>query len=104
VFDAASARITPIQIEFHDSNKKARNTLFSCLLLPEFERVGHLATTNQIWSTLERFNEGNDHVKTRLFETYRQEYENFVQLARETIDMMLSEFQSIVNKMRANKA
>jgi hypothetical protein len=39
---------------------------------------------HQIWSTLERFHGGNDHVKTRLFETYKREYENFTQLARET--------------------
>ena len=59
---------------------------------------------HQFWSTLERFHEGNDHVKTRLFETYRREYENFTQLAGETIDSMFSRFQSIVNKMHANKA
>jgi hypothetical protein len=43
-------------------------------------------------------------VKTRLFETYQREYENFVQLAGETIDTMFCWFHSIVNKMRANKA
>jgi hypothetical protein len=32
-----------IQMEFHDSNNKARNALFSCLSLGEFERVGHLS-------------------------------------------------------------
>jgi hypothetical protein len=83
--DAQSARMNPIPLEFHDSNNKAQNTLFSCLSLVEFERVGHLATTHQIWSTLERFHEGNDYVKTRLFETYRREYEKFMQLTRETI-------------------
>jgi hypothetical protein len=72
--------------------------------LLSFERVGHLTTAHQIWSTLERFHEGNDHVKTKLFETYRREYENFTQLAGETIDSMFSRFRSIVNKMRANKA
>jgi hypothetical protein len=76
VFNAASERITPIQVEFHDSNNKACNALFSCLSLGEFERVGHQATTHEIWSTLEKFLEGNDHVKTRLFEMYRREYEN----------------------------
>jgi hypothetical protein len=104
IFDATSDQITPIQMEFHDPNNKARNALFSCLSLGEFERVGHLSTAHQIWSTLERFHEGNDHVKTRLFETYRREYENFAQLAGETVDSMFSRFQSIVNKMRANKA
>jgi hypothetical protein len=61
--------------------------------------------THQIWSTLEIFHEGNDHVKTRLFETYQREYENFVQLAGETIDTntMFSRFQSIDNKTCANK-
>jgi hypothetical protein len=91
-------------MEFHNSNNKARNALFLCLSLGEFERVGHLSTTHQIRSTLERFHEGNDHVKARLFETYRREYENFTQLAGETIDSMFSRFQSIVNKMHANKA
>jgi hypothetical protein len=35
---------------------------------------------------------------------YRREYENFVQLVGETIQTMFSWFQSIVNKMCANKA
>jgi hypothetical protein len=52
---------------------------------------------------LEKFQEDNDHVKTRLFETYQREYENIVQLVGETIDIMFSRFQSIVNKMHANK-
>jgi hypothetical protein len=59
---------------------------------------------HEIWSTLKKFHEGNDHVKTGLFETYRREYENFIQLARDTIGTMFSQFQPIVNKMRANKA
>jgi hypothetical protein len=75
--DGQSAQITPIQLEFHDSNNKAQNAMFLCLSLAEFERVGHLATAHEIWSTLERFHEGNDHVKTRLFNTYRREYEIF---------------------------
>jgi hypothetical protein len=65
-------------VEFHDSNDKARNALFSCLSLREFERVGHLAMAHDIWSTLEKFYEGNDHVKTILFEAYWREYENIV--------------------------
>jgi hypothetical protein len=43
-------------------------------------------------------------VKTRLFETYRREYENCMKLVGETIDMMFSWFHSIVNKMCTNKA
>jgi hypothetical protein len=42
-FDATSDQITPIQMEFHDSNNKAQNALFLCLSLGEFERVRHLS-------------------------------------------------------------
>jgi hypothetical protein len=35
-------------MEFHDSNNKSHNALFSCLLLREFEQVGHLAMTHEI--------------------------------------------------------
>jgi hypothetical protein len=79
-------------MEFHDSNNKAQNALFSCLSFAEYERVGHLSTAHEIWSTLERFHEDNNHVKTRLFKTYRREYEYFDQLAGETIDTMFSRF------------
>jgi hypothetical protein len=48
VFDAASARIILIEMELHDSNNKARNALFSCLSLAEFERVRHLVVAHQI--------------------------------------------------------
>jgi hypothetical protein len=58
---------------------------------------------HEIWSTLERFHEGNDHVKTKFFEMYQREYENFVQLTGETINIIFSRFQSIVNKMHTNK-
>jgi hypothetical protein len=91
-------------VEFHDSNNKAHNALFLCLSLAEFERIRLFAMAHEIWSTLKKFQEGNDHVKTRPFETYHREYENFVQLAGETIDTMFFWFQSTVNKMRANKA
>lgn len=91
-------------IEFHDSNNKACNALFSCLSLFEFERVRHLDMAHDIWTTLEKFYEDTDHMKTRLFETYCREYENFVQLTGETFNTMFSRFHAIVNKMPTNKA
>ena len=42
-------------------------------------------------------------MKTRLFEMYRCEYENFVQSPGESVDLLFSCFQVIVNKMQANK-
>jgi hypothetical protein len=53
---------------------------------------------------LQSYHEGTIQVKTRLFETYKRKYENFSQLDGEFIDAMFSHFQTIVNKMRANKA
>jgi hypothetical protein len=41
--------------------------------------------------------------KTKLFETHHQEYENFVQLLREIVDLMFLRFEPIVNNMCANK-
>ena len=52
---------------------------------------------------LQSYHEGTTQVKTRLFETYKREYENFSQLDGESVEAMFSCFLSIVNKMRANK-
>jgi hypothetical protein len=53
---------------------------------------------------LQSYHEGTAHVKPRLYETYKREYENFTQLDGESINAMFSCFQNIVNKKRANKA
>ena len=43
-------------------------------------------------------------MKARLFETHRRAYENFTQEPSESIDLMFSRFQSIVNKVKANRS
>ena len=43
-------------------------------------------------------------MKARLFETHRREYENFTQEPGESIDLMFSRFQSIVNKVNLNRS
>ena len=43
-------------------------------------------------------------MKARLFETHRREYKNFTQEPSESIDLMFSRFQSIVNKVNANRS
>jgi hypothetical protein len=73
------------------------------LSLQEFERVSDCATAREIWVRLQSYHEETAQVKTRLYETYKREYENFTQLVGESIDTMFSRFQTIVNKMRANK-
>ena len=44
---------------------------------------------HEIWSTLEKFHKGNDHVKTILFETYHREYKNFIQLMTEETTVLV---------------
>ena len=99
-----AACVDQLQITQHNANSRARSILFSSLSLPEFERVSNLTTAREIWQTLVRYHEGNPQIKSRLFDTYRREYENFVQLAGESVDGMFTRFQSIVNKMHANRA
>jgi len=100
-YEVLAARVGQEQIDQHEANSKARNALFSCLSPTEFNRVSHHATAREIWKTLEKYHEGTSHVKTGLFETYRREYENFVQLPGESVDSMFSRFQVIVNKQAA---
>jgi hypothetical protein len=73
-----AAQIGQEQIDQHEANSKARNAIFSCLSLSEFEPVSHLDTAREIWLTLQRYHKGTSQVKTRLFEMYRREYMNFV--------------------------
>lgn len=66
--------------------------------------VSDCVTAREIWRRLQSFHEGTAHVKTRLYETYKREYENFSQVDGETVDTMFSRFTTIVNNMRANNA
>src|SRR6266542_6560471 len=86
----------------HDANNKALDILLSSLFRNEFDRVCDLEIAHKIWSRLQSFHEGTNAVKARLFETYRREYENFVQLPSESVETLFSRFQSCVNKMRDN--
>ena len=77
---------------------------FSCLSPTEFDHVSHLSTAREIWVKLLSYHEGTTQIKTRLFDTYRHEYENFAQMSGESVDALFARFQTIVNKMRANRA
>jgi hypothetical protein len=71
------ARTTQEQKDRHNANSIARSVLFSSLSLLGFERVFDCATTREIWVRLQSYHEGTIQVKTRLFEMYKHEYENF---------------------------
>ncbi|KAJ1253465.1 hypothetical protein BS78_K252500 [Paspalum vaginatum] len=72
-------RTTPVIVAQHEVNAKAVNFLFSGLGPVDYERG-------------------------RLVETYRREYENFVQKPGESIDDLFGRFQSIINKLRVNSS
>ncbi|WVZ91052.1 hypothetical protein U9M48_037274 [Paspalum notatum var. saurae] len=86
----------------HEANAKAINFLFSRLGPMDYERVSHLKTAREIWSLLSAHYEGTATIKARLVETYRREYENFVQKPGESVDDLFGRFQSIINKLRVN--
>jgi hypothetical protein len=56
----------------------------------------------QIWEKLLVPHGSDNHVKARLFVSYRMQYENFTQLPGEDIDAMFQRFTAIMNNMNAN--
>ncbi|WVZ76986.1 hypothetical protein U9M48_024891 [Paspalum notatum var. saurae] len=88
----------------HEANAKAINFLFSGLGPMDYERVSHLKTAREIWSLLSAHHEGTATIKARLVETYRREYENFVQKPGESVDDLFGRFQLIINKLCVNSA
>ncbi|WVZ53135.1 hypothetical protein U9M48_004119 [Paspalum notatum var. saurae] len=97
-------RTTQDIVAQYEANAKAVNFLFSGLGPMDYERVSHLKTTREIWSLLSAHHEGTATIKARLVETYRREYENFVQKKGESVDDLFGCFQSIINKLRVNSA
>lgn len=84
------------------ANNKVVDILPTSLCHSEFDRVEDLVLANKIWSTLQSFHEETNQVKSRLFETYRREYETFSHLPGETTDVLFQRFLATVNKMKAN--
>ena len=99
-----AVRTSPLQVSEHEANAKAVNALFASVSLAEFSHVQGFQEAHKVWTCLENYHEGTPQVKARLFETHRREYENFTQGSGESIDDMFSQFQSIVNKVNANRS
>ena len=78
--------------------------LFAALGTAEYQHVYHLETAREVWATLAYRHEGTATIKAWLFQTYRREYENFTQKAGESMEDLFGRFQSIINKLRANKS
>ena len=88
----------------HEANAKAVNALFTGVSRAEFSSIQGFQKAYKIWTCLENYHKGTPQVKARLFETHWREYENFTQEPGESIDLMFSRFQSIVNKVNANRS
>ncbi|KAJ1253611.1 hypothetical protein BS78_K226800 [Paspalum vaginatum] len=95
---------TPAIVAQHEANAKAVIFLFSGLGPIDYERVSHLETARKIWSLLSGHHEGTATIKGHLVETYRREYENFIQKPGESIDDLIGRFQLIINKLRVNSS
>src|SRR5579883_3495707 len=104
IVNATSYPATSAVQSHHDANNKAVDILLLSLSRTEFDHVCDLDVAHKIWSRLQSFHEGTNAVKARLFETYRCEYENFVQLSSKTVESLFSRFQLCVNKMRDNNS
>ena len=82
-YEVLAARVGQEQIDQHNANSRARN---------EFDCVSHLSTAREIWGKLLSYHEGTTQIKTRLFDMYRREYENFAQMSGESVDALFARF------------
>jgi hypothetical protein len=72
--------LAPGSRDMFDANNKAVDYLFRALCQPEFNRVHTESLACRIWSVLRKAHVGNAQVQTRMYATYRREYENFTHL------------------------
>src|SRR6185503_16012262 len=104
LYEVLAVRTTPLHVTQHEANTKDVNALFAGVSRAEFSRVHGFQEAHKVWTCLENYHAGTPHAKARLFETHRREYENFTQGPSESIGDMFSRFQSIVNKVNANRS
>ncbi|WVZ97469.1 hypothetical protein U9M48_043003 [Paspalum notatum var. saurae] len=88
-------RTTQDIVAQHEANAKAVNFIFSGPGPMDYEIVSHLKTAREIWSLLSAHHEGTATIKARLVETYRREYENFVQKPGESVDDLFVDYQQV---------
>ena len=103
-YEVLAVRTSSLQVSEHEANAKAINALFAGVSRAEFSRVHGFQEAHKVWTCLENYHEGTPQVKARLFETHWREYENFTQGLGDSIGDMFSRFQSIVNKVSANRS
>jgi Na+/phosphate symporter len=88
--------------DMFDANNKAVDYWFHALCQSEFNRVHTENLACRIWTVLKEAHVGNAQIQSRMYMTYRREYENFTHLTSESIDALLQWFTMVVNNMRDN--
>jgi hypothetical protein len=84
--------LAPRSRDMFNANNKAVDYLYRALCQPKFDRVQTEDLACKIWEQLKNAHVGNTQVQSRLFATYRREYENFTHLPGESIDAMFQQF------------
>jgi hypothetical protein len=90
--------LAPGSRDMFDANNKAVDYLYRALCQFEFDRVQIDDLACKIWELLKNAHVGNAQVQTRLFATYRREYENFTHLPGESIDAMFQRFTVVTTR------
>jgi hypothetical protein len=94
--------LAPGSRDMFDANNKAVDYLFRALWQPEFYRVHTESLACRIWTVLKEARVGNTQFQARMYATYPIEYENFIHLPGESIDVLFQRFMVVVNNMRTN--
>jgi hypothetical protein len=94
--------LAPGSRDMFDANNKTVDYLYHALCQSEFDQVQIEDSACRIWLELKNAHAGNADVQSRLYVTYRREYENFTHLLGDYIDALFQRFTVVVNNMRAN--
>nr|AAX96296.1 retrotransposon protein, putative, unclassified [Oryza sativa Japonica Group]ABA91784.1 retrotransposon protein, putative, unclassified [Oryza sativa Japonica Group] len=84
-----------------EQNCKARNILLSGISRSDYDRVAHLQTVHEIWTTLSNFHQGTNNIKELRRDLFKKEYIKFEMKPGEALDDYLSQFNKILSNLRS---
>nr|AAR89047.1 putative integrase [Oryza sativa Japonica Group] len=84
-----------------EQNCKARNILLSGISRSDYDRVAHLQTAHEIWTTLSNFHQGTNNIKELRRDLFKKEYIKFEMKPGEALDDYLSRFNKILSDLRS---
>nr|CAD40307.2 OSJNBb0013O03.2 [Oryza sativa Japonica Group] len=84
-----------------EQNCKARNILLSGISRSDYDRVAHLQTAHEIWTTLSNFHQETNNIKELRRDLFKKEYIKFEMKPGEALDDYLSRFNKILSDLRS---